>query len=114
MKLANSIKLNRVGIHPAHIHFGNPSGGTEGPCYITFCTVPINVNTLERAHALIEVAADENKRGILILSVTEKDGELCHESVKKAAMEYEGATITESISRWHGNYKVWMISIPIL
>lgn len=113
MRLHNSIKLKEAGLFPDHIHFGNPPGGVEGPCYITFCNVPLNVNTEEKCHVLIEVAADENRRGIPIMSVTERDGPDVYKSMLKAAAEYEGATITESKSRWHGDYKVWMIAIPL-
>lgn len=113
MKIENKVKMMKAGLEKTYDLFANPGGGEEGPCYITFCTVNREVNTVEKAHVLIEVAADENRRGILIMSVTERDGEDCYESVLSAAKEYEGATITESLSRWHGNYKVWMVSIPL-
>lgn len=81
------------------------------PCYITRIVVKDTIDTIEKVHKFIELTSKECRKGILMFSVTEKDKN--NKVFREAMDEYEGVTITECVSRWHGDYKCWMISLPV-
>ena len=80
------------------------------PCYVTRVTVSGKLNKYEWIDEFIQLSAQCNKRGILVFSVTERDAN--HKLFLEVANTYEGVTVTECKSRWHGDYKCWMIWIP--
>lgn len=88
----------------------NDDAGDEFPCYCTRVAVK---NTIKPGdiHEFIRIAAKRSKKGILVCSVTERDH--FPKEWLAAAEEYEGATVTQTISRWHGDYKCWLICIPV-
>lgn len=113
MKANNIKKLKDIGYNGIDDWLLKHCGGAEEPCYVTRVKVQACVNTVEKAHVLIEVAADESQKGMLLFSVTDRDGEATCKALRDAASEYEGATCTECLTRHHGDYKCWLICIPI-
>lgn len=112
MKAENIRKLKAIGyLNPEYML--THCGGGQEPCYVTKAPVRGCINTVEKAHVLIEVAADESQKGLLVFSVTDRDGADTCKAMRDAASEYEGATCTECLTRHHGQYKCWLICIPI-
>jgi len=84
--------------------------GSRPACYCTSVPLVNVLNTPERFHKAIELAALESQRGLLLLSITKRD--LHHKMWLEELKEYEH-TIIETKSRHHGNYKCWFVCIPM-
>lgn len=103
----------QIGWKAEQLFFHNIFYNDEGdqlPCYVTRVVVHGKIMDKEYLDYFIQQSAEWNKRGILVFSVTERDEN--NVVFREVASQYEGVSIIECKSRWHGEYKCWMICIP--
>jgi hypothetical protein len=77
------------------------------PCHTSRLTVTDSIKTLSGIRKFIDLARQLDNKGLVMFSVTERD--IYHKKWLKVAAENSDAQIVETVSRWHGDYKCWMI-----
>lgn len=85
----------------------------DAPCYVTrICvdTQPQDFNSERSVRQFIRAGRAMERRGIVTFSMTERNHG--YKTFLKVAKSYKCATVVETKSRHHGDYKCWYILFP--
>lgn len=78
------------------------------PCYgHRYSVTDSDIATEEKAKKFLDACRASARKGIVLLSVTEKDKN--HKNLLKVCYKKKGIRVLETISRIHGDYKCWCI-----